>query len=60
MTNGDIERIADAVCRKLQENSLGDIQRDIASMAKDVAKIPLIEAEVRLINQRLQNLEERI
>ena len=32
----------------------------IDSMAEDVAKIPLIEAEIREINLRLQNIEERL
>ena len=32
----------------------------IDSMAEDVAKIPLIEAEVRHINQRLGNLEQHL
>jgi len=58
MTNGDVERIADAVVEKLEANSLGDMKRDIASMAEDVAKIPLIEAEVREINQNVQDLRE--
>ena len=75
MTNDDVGRIADAVVEKLEANpgtiadavvekleanSLGDMKRDIASMAEDVAKIPLIEAEVREINQRLENLEDRL
>lgn len=58
LSNGDIERIADAVVDKLEANSLGDMKRDIASMAEDVAKIPLIEAEIRQINQNIAALRE--
>lgn len=56
---------------RLEANSLGDMKRDIAgikgrldsldervdSMAEDVAKIPVIEGEIRQINQRLERLE---
>lgn len=58
MTDRDIEKIADAVAKKLEENSLGDMKRDIASMADDVAKIPLIEAEIRGINQNIEALRD--
>lgn len=57
--------IGDAIYEKLEENSLGEMKRDIAglktdvaSMAEDVAKIPVVEGEIRQINHRLERLEE--
>lgn len=59
MTGADIERIADRVAAKLEANSLGDLKRDVAGMAEDVAKIPQIEAEIRVMNQNIQALREQ-
>ncbi len=57
-----VPQITDAVYTKLDENVLSTIRSEIAdlsesveSMAEDVAKIPLIEAEVRSINQKLED-----
>lgn len=64
--------MGDAVYEKLEENSLGDMKRDIAglktdvaqlktdvaSMAEDVAKTPVIEREVRLINVNIAALRD--
>lgn len=58
MTNDDISSIADAVCKKLEANSLGEMKRDIASMAEDVAKIPQIEADIQDINQNIKALRD--
>ena len=54
--------IIDGVYKKLDENALSTIRSDISdlsesieSMAEDVAKISLIEAEVRHINKKLED-----
>ena len=40
------------------DGRLGGIEKDIESMAEDVAKIPLIESEVRQINENLVVLRD--
>lgn len=34
MTHGDAQRIADAVCKTLDANSLGDMSRDIVGLKR--------------------------
>ena len=55
--------IVDAVYKKLDENALTDIrdrldriEADISSMAGDMAKIPQIEGEMRVMNENMTTL----
>jgi hypothetical protein len=55
--------IVDAVYKKLDENALTDIrdrldriEADISSMAEDMAKIPQIEGEMRVMNENMTTL----
>ena len=57
-----VPQITDAVDARLDENALStirseisDLSESVASMAEDVAKISLIEAEVRSINRKLED-----
>ncbi len=67
---GDLmdERIAaseERVYRRIKDNALGEvtkrldgIDRRLDSMAEDVAKIPQIESELRLMNGNIQALRD--
>lgn len=73
LSNGNIDRMPTRLFEELEANSLGDMNRDnrrtengrlvdlwdtVASMAEDIAKIPVIEGEIRHINQNIGALRD--
>lgn len=65
MTNGDVERIADAVYRKLDENALSDIrsrldglEATVGSMSEELSKVAQRTEEIPYINRNIAALRE--
>lgn len=70
LTKEDLKRIGDLiaapeerVCRRIKDNALGEITKRLDSsaehlvaMAEDVAKIAVIEGEIRLMDESIQEV----